>query len=37
MLKLESSVKDSIKGKRQRAGWNDSYMLAVLRAGAALN
>lgn len=37
MLKLETSVKDSIKGKRQRAGWNDDYMLSVLRAGAALN
>jgi hypothetical protein len=37
MLKLETSVKDSIKGKRQRAGWNDTYLLSVLRTGAALN
>ena len=36
-LKLETSVKDSIKGKRQRAGWNDDYMLTVLLAGATLN
>lgn len=34
----EASVKDSIKGKRQRAGWNNDYMLAaVLAAGTALN
>lgn len=37
MLKREASVKDSIKGKRQRAGWNNDYMLAVLAAGTALN
>lgn len=37
MLKLETSVKDSINGKRQRAGWNDDYMLTVLLAGPPLN
>lgn len=37
MLKRETSVKDSIMGKRQRAGWNNNYMLAVLAAGSALN
>jgi predicted transposase YbfD/YdcC len=37
LLKLDTSVKDSIKGKRQRAGWDDTYMLAILAAGAASN
>lgn len=37
LLKLETSVKDSIKGKRQRAGWNDDFMLAVLHACPSLN
>ena len=31
-LKLESSLKASIKAKRSRAGWDDDYLLKVLHA-----
>lgn len=34
LLKLDTSVKDSIKGKRQRAGWDNDFLLTVLAAGA---
>lgn len=37
LFKLEQTVKDSLKGKRQRAGWDNDYMFTVLNAGAALN
>jgi predicted transposase YbfD/YdcC len=30
ILQQDSSVKDSIKGKRQRAGWDDDFLLTVL-------
>lgn len=36
-LKLDTTVKDSIKGKRQRAGWDNDYTFNVLAAGATLN
>ncbi len=36
MLKLETSMKDNPTGKRQRAGWDNGYLLKILRAGAAL-
>ncbi len=31
-LKLESSLKASVKVERSRAGWNDDYLLKVLHA-----
>ena len=30
ILQQDSSVKDSLKGKRQRAGWDDDFLLTVL-------
>jgi hypothetical protein len=30
ILRQDSSVKDSLKGKRQRAGWDDDFLLTVL-------
>ena len=36
LIKLETSIKDSISGKRQRAGWDNDYMLKILTAGASL-
>lgn len=34
LIKLESTSKDNPTGRRQRAGWDNAYMLAVLQAGA---
>jgi len=31
-LKLESSLKASVKVEHSRAGWNDDYLLKVLHA-----
>lgn len=36
LIKLETLVTDSLSGKRQRAGWDNDYMLAILAAGAVL-
>lgn len=30
ILQQENSVKDSLKGKRQRAGWDDDFLLTIL-------
>jgi predicted transposase YbfD/YdcC len=32
ILQQDTSVKDSLKGKRQRAGWDDEFLLTVLTA-----
>lgn len=36
MIKLEKSVKDSVRGKRQRASWSDDYVLQIMASSAAL-
>jgi predicted transposase YbfD/YdcC len=34
LIKLETSTKDSLRGKRQRASWSDEYVLQILLACA---
>jgi hypothetical protein len=34
LIKLETSTKDSLRGKRQRASWSDEYVLQILLAYA---
>ena len=36
LIKLEKSVKDSVRGKRQRASWSDDYVLQIMASSAAL-
>lgn len=31
LLKQDKSVKDSIKSKRNRAGWDNDYLLKILK------
>lgn len=34
LIKLETSTKDSLRGKRQRASWSDDYVLQILAASS---
>jgi len=36
LLKLEKSLKRSIKGKRLVAGWNEDYLLKILSGFSSL-